>query len=285
MKKSAEPEFFSKQVAQARRFYLQKSHTDSRIKVICGGCEHTTPDFEIHRADFPYYCIEFVAKGAGTVILNHHPYELKAGTVFSYGPGASQHITSPAEKPMTKYFIDFTGASAKQILAMVCPLGTAVYVNRPDEVTAIFDNLLNHGLSDSPYKSITSSIFLEYLLYRIAEINLHEKESPSKAFVTYQNCRQYIQKHFIELNSLQDIADACFIDHAYLCRLFSRFDTQSPHQYLLNLKMTYAANRFQESGVLVKEIAYELGYNDPFHFTRTFKKIFGISPRSFKQLR
>jgi AraC-like DNA-binding protein len=129
------------------------------------------------------------------------------------------------------------------------------------------------------------STLLEYLVYRIADIRGTEINAPSKAFLTYKNCRQQIKKNFITLNSLQDIAEACVIDPAYLCRLFKRFDTQSPHQYLLNLKMTYAADRFQESGILVKEIAHELGFNDPFHFTRIFKKVFGISPQSFKGLR
>jgi len=287
MKKSKEPEFFSKQVAQAKRFYVQKSKTkDSRIKVVCGGCEHTDPDFEIDRNDFPYYCIEFVAKGAGTATLNNHTYELKTGTIFSYGPGISQRITSVPQQPMTKYFIDFTGNSVKQIMKKhISPLGTAIHVNRPDEVVVIFENLLTHGLSDSPYRSMICSSLLEYLLYRIADITVSEKEGPSRAFITYQNCRQHLKDHFMTLNSLQDIAEACTIDNAYLCRLFKRFDTQSPYQYLLNLKMTYAADRFQEAGVLVKEVAHELGFNDPFHFTRVFKKVFGISPQSFKGLR
>ena len=287
MKKTKEPDFFSKQVAQARRFYIQKSNSkDSRIKVVCGGCEHTAPDFEINRDDFPYYSIEFVSKGAGFVTLKNRKYELKAGTIFSYGPGINQHITSVPGKPMIKYFVDFTGSSVKQMLKKhISPLGTAIHINRPDEVVVILEDLLTHGLSDSPYKSMICSTLLEYLLYRIADITVNEKHSPSKAFVTYQHCRQHIKDHFITLNSLQDIANACIIDHAYLCRLFKRFDTQSPHQHLLNLKMTYAANRFQESEVLVKEIAHELGFDDPFHFTRVFKRVFGISPQSFKGLR
>ncbi len=287
MKNTKEPDFFSKQVAQARRFYIEKPKAkDSRIKVVCGGCEHTNPDFEINREDFPYYCIEFVAKGAGYVTLNNHRYDLKAGTVFSYGPGISQQIISVPEKPMIKYFVDFTGSAFKQMLKNnILSLGTAIHVNRPNEITTILEDLLAHGLSDSPYKSMMCSILLEYLLYRIAEMAVSEKNNPPRAFLTYQNCRQHIRDHFITLNSLQDIAEACAIDHAYLCRLFKRFDTQSPHQYLLNLKMAHAADRFQEAGVLVKEIAHELGFSDPFHFTRVFKKVFGISPQSFKKLR
>lgn len=287
MKKHAEPDFFSKQVHRARRFYIEQSHgRDAGLKVVCGGREQTRSDFEINRKDFPYYCIEFVAKGTGSVSLNGNAYPLKAGTLFSYGPGISQHITAAPDQPMTKYFIDFTGSAIKQLLKKhIAPIGTAVHVSRPDAIARVFDDLLVHGLSDSPYKSRLCTVLLEYLLYRIAEMLGQEKNSASKAFITYQHCRQHIREHFMTLNSLQDIAEACLIDHAYLCRLFKRFDTQSPYQYLQNLKMTYAADRFQETGALVKEMAYELGFDDPFHFTRVFKKCFGIAPQAFKGLR
>ena len=149
----------------------------------------------------------------------------------------------------------------------------------------IFEELLAQGLSDSPFKSFTCSALLEYLLYRVADMLVREEDNLSRAFLTYQTSREYIKNNFKVLNSLQDIADVCMIDQAYLCRLFKRFDTQSPYKYLLNVKMSYAASRFQETDDLVKSIAYELGFSDPFHFTRIFKRLFGISPQAFKNLR
>jgi AraC-like DNA-binding protein len=287
MGKTREPAYFSKQVTQARRFYIQKSNADDYpLKVVCGGCEHTTPDYVIDRKDFPHYCLEFVAKGEGFLTLNENRYKLKAGNVFFYGLGIRQQITSVSEKPMVKYFVDFTGSSVKQIFKKhILSLGTAIHINRPDEIARLWDELLVHGLSDSPYKSRICSIILEYLLYRIAEMAVSEKSTPSRSYLAYQNCRQYIKDNFLTVNSLKDIADACVIDHAYLCRLFKRYDTQSPYQYLLNLKMAYAADRFQEADVLVKEIAHKVGFGDQFHFTRIFKKFFGISPQLFKGLR
>ena len=287
MEKTQEPKFFSHQVAQARRFYTQKSDTsDSSIQVVCGGCEHTNPDFKIDRGDFPYYCIEFVAKGKGRATLNNRDFDLEPGTFFSYGPGISQHIESESKKPMVKYFIDFTGTAGKRILRKyISPLGTAIQISRPDEIIPIFDDLLTQGLSDNPFRSMTCSTLLEYLLYRVAAVTSTQTDSPTRAYLTYQQCRHYIKEHFIDLHSLHDIADACVIDNAYLCRLFKRFDIQSPYQYLMNQKMAYAADRFQQAGVLVKEVAHELGFSDPFHFTRVFKKVFGISPQAFKELR
>lgn len=287
MKKPKEPDFFSKQVARARRFYIEGSQTsDSRMKVVCGGCEHTQPEFEINRKDFPYYSIEFVAKGSGQVTLKGDSYALEPGVVFSYGPGVSQYITSNPDKPMIKYFIDFTGSGAKQSVEQyLSPLGTAIRINRTDEVVRILDELITHGLSDSPYKAMICSSLLEYLIYRLADMTVSTEGTPDRAFITYQHCRQYIKEHFVKLNSLEDIALACSIDGAYLCRLFRKYDTQSPYQYLLHLKMAYAAQCFQQPEMLVKEVAFKLGFSDPFHFTRAFKKVFGICPQAFKQLR
>ena len=64
-----EPDFFSEQVSEANRFYLdahsRKHHT---LKVVCGGREHCRPNYRIDRRDFPFYSIEFVARGKGSVI-------------------------------------------------------------------------------------------------------------------------------------------------------------------------------------------------------------------------
>ena len=286
MKKLKEPEFFSEQVAKARRFYMDSSRfKNSQLQVICGGCEHTGPDFKIDRKDFPYYSIEFVASGSGTVILENVQYELGPGSIFSYGPGISQFITADSDKPMIKYFIDFTGQNIEQRLEKyISSIGTAVIISRPDEIATIFDNIITHGLSNSPYKRMICSCLLEYLIFRIAE-TVSQDNVPGRALLTYHNCRHYIKNNFITLNSLQQIADDCNIDHAYLCRLFKKYDTQSPYHYLMHLKMAYAAKSFQESDIMVKEIAFELGFDDPFHFTRSFKKVFGISPKAFKKLR
>jgi AraC-like DNA-binding protein len=287
MKRSKEPEFFSKQVIGARRFYIEgATQKNAQIKIICGGCEQTHPDFRIDRKDFPYYSIEFVAKGHGSAVLAGQEFILKPGTIFSYGPQISQIITNDPHNTMTKYFADFVGSTVKQMLTKhVTPLGSAISVSRPDEITRIFDDMIRHGLSDSSYKSIICSTLLEYLFYRIAEMRITQETQITKASATYQACRQYIKDTFITITSLEDIAAHCGIDVAYLCRLFKRFDTQSPYQYLMYLKMAAAAQRLQQPDTLAKEIAFDLGFDDPFHFSRSFKKIFGISPKSFRNLR
>ena len=282
-----EPNFFSTEVLQAKRFYSQAATSKNvRLNVICGGCEHTAYNYCVNRETFPYYFIEFVAEGKGTARLAERTFELSPGTVFSYGPGIPQHILSAAETHMVKYFIDFTGSAAGQILQKyVTAPGNAIRTSRPDEVRRIWDEIIRHGLSNSRFKSDICSTLLEYLMLAIAETAAAENARINQAFVNYQQCRQYIRDHFMALNSLDAIAEASGNNPAYLCRLFKKYDTQSPYRYLCQLKMAYAAERLQEPKSFVKEIAYELGFDDPSHFTRLFTKVFGVSPQAFKKLR
>jgi AraC-like DNA-binding protein len=67
--------------------------------------------------------------------------------------------------------------------------------------------------------------------------------------------------------------------------LFSRFDYESPYQYLTRLKMIHAAEQLQMPGALVKQVAGQLGFGDPFRFSRTFRRVLGVSPKKFAQLR
>ncbi len=112
-----EPDFFSLQVREAQRFYLDLAPPPTEpIAVVCGGYEQCAADYAIHRVNFPYYTIEFVARGKGSVTLDGQDYPLTVGTVFTYGPGVSHDITTFADDPLGKYFISCTGSQTLDLL-------------------------------------------------------------------------------------------------------------------------------------------------------------------------
>ena len=75
------------------------------------------------------------------------------------------------------------------------------------------------------------------------------------------------------------------VDPAYLSRIFRRFHKDTPYKFLVRLKMSHAASLLLTTGNLVKNIAFELGFENPFHFSRAFKSVYGISPESFVKQR
>ena len=285
--KSGAPEFFSPQVAEARRFYLNLNPPrQRRLSVVCGGLEHCRPDYAIHRSTFPFYSIEYVARGQGELKLNGRTHVLQPGRLFAYGPRVSHHIIGSQSDPLVKYFVDFAGKSALKLLR-ACRLapGKVAQVFPPNALAPLFDELIQSGLQAGSHRADLCVGLLECLALKIVAANAPLEGAETLAFDTYLQCRLRIEQHFLRLRTLEQIAEECHANNAYLCRLFRRYDQQTPYQYLLRLKMNHAAARLQQAGVLVKQVAEEVGFADPFHFSRVFKNVLGLSPDTFRRMR
>lgn len=286
-KAAAAPDFFSAQVSSARRFYLNlQPPRGTRLAVVCGGVEQCAPDYEIRRETFPFYSIEYVARGEGTLKLGRRSHELKPGIIFAYGPGVRQHIAANPQKPLVKYFVDFAGTESAQWIqrAGLAP-GKVSQVFPPNEIQPLFDELIRSGQRGTRHTADLCRQLLECLGVKLLEARAPLKEAESAAFATYQTGRQYVQENFRRLRTLEQVAQECHVDTAYLCRLFRRYDFQSPYLFLTRLKMNEAAGQLQQPGALVKNVATDLGFANPFHFSRVFKSVFGISPDQFRNLR
>ena len=71
------------------------------------------------------------------------------------------------------------------------------------------------------------------------------------------------------------------LDPAHLSRMFKHFQKESPYAFLVRLKMGHAASLLIKPDTLVKDVAYELGFDNPSHFSRSFKRFHGVSPEGF----
>ena len=57
----------------------------------------------------------------------------------------------------------------------------------------------------------------------------------------------------------------------------------TPQEFIENIRLEKAASKIISDEALIKEIAIEVGYNDPKHFSRLFKQRFGMNPMKYKK--
>jgi AraC-like DNA-binding protein/quercetin dioxygenase-like cupin family protein len=281
------PDYFSIQVSQARRFYLNLNPSpQANLAVVSGGVEHCTSDYLIHRKSFPFYAIEFVAQGSGRLKFKQTEHELRPGSVFSYAPGVAHEISTDPHQPLTKYFADFAGLQAAKLLKS-CQMrpGTISQIFPPSEIQPLFDELIRCGLRGTIQAPHICGRLLEGLLLKVAESRAPLPGREALAFTTYRQCLDYIQRHFLRLRSLEQIGRECHVNDAYLCRLFKQYHHLTPYRLLIRLKMNYAAERLQSPGVLAKQVAQETGFTNQYHFSRAFKSVLGVSPRALTKIR
>ena len=186
---------------------------------------------------------------------------------------------------MTKYFVNFAGPEVLPWLVRPGPRpGEIVQSSSPEHIVEIFEQLIDAGKRDTPFRERMCRAIGEHLLLRIAETAVPLGTIGTVAFDTFQRCRQWMDRNYRQAESLEQIATECRVDEAYICRLFKRYAHQSPWQYVLRLKMRDAAQRLQAREARVSDVAYEFGFADPFQFSRTFRHVFGVSPRTFMRL-
>lgn len=276
-----EPRYFSDQVFSAQRFYLRQDPVDrGLLNVISGGVEACRPEYAIHRASFPHPIIEFVARGKGQLRLNQRDYPLAAGTVFTYRRGMPHHITCDDREPLTKYFVTLAGKAGHDLM-QECKLapGTVMRLRYTEPIQQIFEDLLRHGRDDHPDRRRMCAMVTQYLIIKIGDLAVPTAGAGhSRAFSTYQRCRHYISDHYLTLRNVNEVAEACHVDPAYLCRLFQRFGRERPGNYLLHLRLNRAAELIQNSALMIKEVSDQLGFSDPYNFSRSFRRAFGVPP-------
>lgn len=94
----------------------------------------------------------------------------------------------------------------------------------------------------------------------------------------------YIQEHFMEPITLNDIADAILVSKSECCRCFKRATGLSPFEYLMKYRITEAAKYMhRKSHESISEIAGAVGFNNTSYFNKVFKKFMGCTPTEYRQ--
>lgn len=287
MPPTPDPPLFATAVASARRFCLDLAPPDGvGLAVVCGGYEESGADYAIRRESFPYYSIEFVARGQGRLALGGRDYELSTGIAFAYGPDIPHEIVTNPASPLGKYFVDFVGTEASRLFDDAClQAGDISRVDAAFEISLLFNELVRDGLRGDSNAPALCAALLRCVALRLGANRIDPASAAVGSNDTYRRCVEHIDANAARLLSQQQVAAECGVSSAHLSRLFKAHGRQSAHQYLTRVRMNLAAERLLESDDLVQTIAAELGFSDPFHFSRTFKATLGVSPRAFRGLR
>lgn len=279
------PAFVSRQVAAARRYFLDlRPKAGTPLAVVCGGEERVRADYAVSRDDFPYWCVEFVAGGRGTLSLAGRETALRPGSVFTYGPGVPHTIRTDRRRRLWKYYVDFVGRGAVGRLraARLMP-GTHVMLGHAPEIRELFDLLQRCGLAHSTHSQALCTQVLGVLFAKLHELAPPAGIADPVAFATFERFTLFLAAERRRLLTVEQAAEEFGISAAYACRLFRRFADTTPYHFLLTQRMNLAADLLAHERLQVKQVAVRLGFADPYQFSRAFKRVAGVSPRAFQR--
>ena len=118
------------------------------------------------------------------------------------------------------------------------------------------------------------------MLAREQQIVPRREASPAELV---DNVMIYLRENYDKPIDFSAIANMQAISPSYLTRLFHDRVGTSPSKYLTDYRMNMARKLLVDSQLSVREIAERVGYPDPFHFSKSFKNLFGVSPAQYRE--
>ena len=98
-----------------------------------------------------------------------------------------------------------------------------------------------------------------------------------------ERAKEYINDHYFDELTLQEVAGKVGITAGYLSTLFSQTISCSFVDYLNQVRIDHACTYLQQNYLKTYEIAYKVGFRDEKYFSKVFKKIKGESPSEYKK--
>ncbi len=254
------------------------------------GYEQCDPGHSFGPAARNHYLFHYIISGTGTLMADNskgetQTYSIKSGQGFLIFPGQITTYFADPNIPWEYIWIEFDGLKAKELLYLTeLSLDAPVYHSHSK---ALREQMMNemlhivHHAQESPFHLIGHLyLFLDYLTQSSKSTKLVQSSKMSDYYI--KEAIHYIEQNFQNNISVEDIASVCGINRSYFGKIFRNTLGRSPQEFLINYRMTKAAELLKLTSLSIAEISSAVGYENQLHFSRAFKKIYGISPREWR---
>ena len=241
---------------------------------------------ECKRRGLDSFLVFYVLDGNGKIGYNGVTYELNPGDlVFVDCRRPYWHSTDP-EKLWKLSWIHFSGHSMEKIYQKYEERGGVPVWNDVDEraFRDLFDPLYRIADGDSSIRDMQINEQLSKLLTWLMEMAFRgTKDSDGHGKRDLSELREYLEAHFAEKITLDDLSERFFINKFYLTKIFREQFGISVNHYVMQLRITKAKQMLRFTDEKAETIGEMCGFGPLTYFSRAFRKSEGLSPTEYRK--
>lgn len=239
-----------------------------------------------------HFLFHYIISGKGTLLVDESStvtkeYKLHGGMGFLIEPDRVNTYFANREDPWEYTWVEFSGLKAKEILD-TAGLSTEAPVFIPSS-PQIADTLKEELLHLASSSSDSSSLHLIGHLYLVMDAILTGSSSRNRTqngkrsqFYT-DEAITFISQNYMFPITVEDMAQRLNLNRSYFGKIFKEIMGLAPQEFLIQYRMSRAAELLKTSDIPVKDISVQVGYPNQLHFSRAFKNVYGVSPRTYRQ--
>lgn len=234
-------------------------------------------DFHIPAHSHERPIVNFILAGAYTEIWERERREChSAETLFH--PAGLVHSERFSPSGARCLAIEFDPQHLGLDEDMTMPSGHAVFP--PGRWAWISSRLLRELRVEDDLSPLVVEGLLLVLLSGVAR----ERAAPGSPPLFVRRAREVISERYTETLKIADVAAEVGVHASSLARAFQRHYRCTPGELVRRLRVELAGRRLAQPEISLASIARETGFSDQSHFSRTFKRVTGMTPGAFRTL-
>lgn len=240
----------------------------------------------------------YVLSGAERYQIEGEVFSAVAGDLLVFNPGVRHQAVRDRDSnwPATEFVVGFTDIRIPGYPKDYIPLRQNRYVIHTEgdlkskivRICTLLD--LENRISREGQYLMQKALLTELLVLVLREQcgngeekNACETKALNKAYMVGRII-DFFEEHYEEKISLEHIAENMYLSPFYISKIFKNETGESPIRYLINIRLEKAKQLLEEGYQgSIQEIAALVGYEDAYHFSKLFKKRYGITPSEAKR--
>lgn len=235
-----------------------------------------------------HFLIHFILGGHGIFKVGDKVYSLHENQAFLITPGEVTYYEADMENPWAYCWIGFNGARAYQVLKDAGLTAGQPILNYdsgcliPEIMGEIMNIDTNKAGGSLKLKAGLYMVLSELQRTGFGQINTLKANNYRGTYV--DKAIDFILRNYSRDISVSDIVEFVGLNRSYFCSVFKESLNVSPRDFLISFRMKKAADLLSTTPLSIGDIARSTGYNDPLCFSKTFKRVMGVSPLNYRNL-
>jgi AraC family transcriptional regulator len=214
---------------------------------------------------------------------------LPAGSVFMYSwrefvwhrrEKESEYVNIMLEPQLLTRLADESGISSTVELEhrVIFPDATILHVAQ-----LLKSELVSGGFAGNLYVDSLRNLLAVHLLRNYSGVR---NDSPPEAGIIdalkLKQVKDYIEENLAEELAIANLAALIPMSQFHFARAFKTLVGEPPHRYILQRRIERAKVLLCATRLSAAEIAYQVGFSNPSHFSAQFRKLLGVTPKQFR---
>lgn len=256
-----------------------------------------------HEKGKRYHCHEhlelvYVISGTGRYRIESEVFDVEAGDLLIFNPGVHHQAIRDVNSSWatTEFVVGFSNIGVSGYPRDYIPLRNGEYIIHAEgdlkskivRICTLLD-LENRAGQEGQYL-MQKALLMQLIVLVLREqcesdttYQSNESKSLNRAYMVGRII-DYFEEHYDEKISLEHIAENMYLSPFYISKIFKSETGDTPIRYLINIRLDKAKQLLEEGHRgSIQEIAAMVGYEDAYHFSKLFKKRYGMTPSEAKK--